>query len=441
MSKPTVYICFHIDTEGPLYEDINATFQRLESILGAEIPLKPSQINLQKLRAGEVDFMTAEQVEKIKIISDPHLLHYKSTWSEIDEMLYRIMSKEYRSKFADSENGGLIFNWHIMDHVGYATNPRHRDVGYLNVFDHYRQILDETGSTDVDEIQWHVHAMHFKKQANFTAYCYENCYDLIHQMLCRRIIDRNFFPLCNRPGFHTERPDINWFLEQWMPFDAANQSVQNDDYVINGVAGDWRGAPDDWSIYHPDIYDWRKEGNCNRYIARVLNLKTRFRNISEEEIEKAFIKARKEQKNIYLGVDTHDWREISIEIEEFWEKLKSVAAKYPDVGFVHSKTSDAFKKVLGLHTDMPIKMELKIEKRLMTIDIVSGEPFGPQPYLAIKLKSGEYIHDNLDFGEFKKQYMYTFNSDCTMTLDEIDTICIASNDKYGNQDIKRLKLS
>ena len=93
MSKPTVYICFHIDTEGPLYEDINATFQRLESILGAEIPLKPSQINLQKLRAGEVDFMTAEQVEKIKIISDPHLLHYKSTWSEIDEMLYRIMSK------------------------------------------------------------------------------------------------------------------------------------------------------------------------------------------------------------------------------------------------------------------------------------------------------------------------------------------------------------
>lgn len=441
MSKPTVYICVHIDTEGPLYEDINATFQRLESILGVDIPLKPSQANLQKLRAGAVDFLTAEQVEKVKIISDPHLLQYKSSWSEIDEMLYRIMSKDYRNKFEDSENGGLIFNWHIMDHVGYATNPRHRDIGYLNVFDHYRQILDETDSTDVDEIQWHVHAMHFKKQANYTAYCYENCYDLIHQMLCRRIIDRNFFPTCNRPGFHTERPDISWFLEQWMPFDAANQSIENDDYTANAVAGDWRGAPDDWRIYHPDMYDWRKEGPCNRYIARVLNLKTRFRNITEEEIEKAFRKARKEQTNVYLGVDTHDWREISIEFEEFWEKLMKVAQRYPDVNFKHSKTSEAFMSVLDLHTDNPIKMEAKIEGRLLTIDIISGEPFGPQPYLAIKLKSGEYVHDNLDFGEFKKRYYYTFNPDCTMTLDEIDTICIATNDKFGNQDIVRINLS
>lgn len=441
MSKPTVYICVHIDTEGPLYEDINATFQRLESILGVNIPLKPSQANLQKLRSGEVDFLTAEQVEKVKIISDPHLLQYKSSWTEIDEMLYRIMSKGYRSRFADSENGGLIFNWHIMDHVGYTKNPRHRDIGYLNVFDHYRQILDETDSTDLDEIQWHVHAMHFKKQANYTAYCYENCYDLIHQMLCRRIIDRNFFPTCNRPGFHTERPDISWFLEQWMPFDAANQSIENDDYNANAVAGDWRGAPDDWSIYHPDMYDWRKEGLCNRYIARVLNLKTRFRNITEEEIEKAFKKARKEQKNVYLGVDTHDWREISIEFEEFWDKLVKVAVRYPDVNFKHSKTSEAFKSVLNLHTDNPIKMEAKIEGRLMTIDVISGEPFGPQPYLAIKLKSGEYVHDNLDFGEFKQRYYYTFNSDRTMTLDEIDSICIASNDKFGNQDIVRINLS
>ena len=38
MKKPFVYICLSIDTEGPLYEDIVATFQRLESIL--EVILK-----------------------------------------------------------------------------------------------------------------------------------------------------------------------------------------------------------------------------------------------------------------------------------------------------------------------------------------------------------------------------------------------------------------
>lgn len=444
MIKPYVHICLHIDTEGPLYEDINATFHRLEDAINEPIPLKPSRANLERLRLGDINCLTNEQLDIIKRMTDPHLLQYKSTWTEIDEMLYRIMSKDYRAKFVGRNGeGGLIFNWHVMDHVGYEVNPRHRDIGYLNVFDHYKQILEETNSAEIDDIQWHVHALHFKKQANLTAYCYENCYELIHQMLCRRIIERNFFPLVNRPGFHTERPDINWFLEQWIPFDVANQSVENDDYGKGsnayGVSGDWRGAPNDWSIYHPDFYDWRKEGQCNRHIARVLNLKTRFRNISEYEIEKAFKKAIEDNASVYMGIDTHDWREMSIEIEEFWDKLKVVAAKYPDVDYGFSKSTDAFKDVLCLSTNNPVEMKLAIDGNVLKINIVSGEPFGAQPYLAIKLKSGQYLHDNLNFGEFKKQYYYTFMEELSMRLEEVDTICVACNDKYGNQSIERIK--
>ena len=442
MKKPFVYICLSIDTEGPLYEDIYATFRRLEEYLQLNIPLKPSRANLEKLRAGEVDFLTPEQVEKVRIITDPHLLQYKSTWSEIDDMLYRIMSKEYRAKFASRNGeGGLVFNWHVMDHVGYDTNPRHRDIGYLNVFDHYQRIMDETDSTDIDDIQWHVHAMHYKKQANLTAYCYENCYELIHQMLCRRIIDRNFFPIVNRPGFHAERPDINWFLEQWIPFDVANQSIENDDYNGYGIAGDWRGAPMDWSIYHPDIYDWRKVGGCNRFVARALNLKTRFRNITEFEIEKAFKKAMADKAPVYMGVDTHDWREMSIEIEEFWDKFLKVADNYPTVGYCFAKSTDAFKDVMGLHTEHPIKMDAKLHENVLSINLVSGEPFGSQPYLALKLKSGLYLHDNLNFGEFKKSYNYVFAEEISMPLEEVDTICLACNDRYGNQDIVRIDVN
>ena len=60
MKKPFVYICLSIDTEGPLYEDIVATFQRLENILEVKIPLKPTKANLEKLRAGDVDFLTPD---------------------------------------------------------------------------------------------------------------------------------------------------------------------------------------------------------------------------------------------------------------------------------------------------------------------------------------------------------------------------------------------
>lgn len=56
--------------------------------------------------------------------------------------------------------------------------------------------------------------------------------------------------------------------------------------MVNGHAGDWRGAPADWSLYHPDFYDWRRSGNMNRWVARILNMMARHRSITVEEIEK-----------------------------------------------------------------------------------------------------------------------------------------------------------
>jgi hypothetical protein len=238
---------------------------------------------------------------------------------------------------------------------------------------------------------------------------------------------------------HTERPDSHWFLEQWMPFDASNQSIENDDYDSNGRFGDWKGAPDDWSIYHPDVYDWRKYGNCNRYISRVLNLKTRFRNITLGEIRKAFGKARKEHSPVYLGVANHDFREMSIEITEFYQMLLAVSKEHPDVKFCFSKARDAFRSVLNLDATKAkdLVLNANVHKNVITIFVENGEPFGPQPYLAIKLKSGQYLHDNFDFGEFKKVYYYTLD-DHTVPLEMIDQMKIASNDKFGNQCIIRV---
>ena len=51
--KPIVYIVHHVDTEGPLYEDIKETFKRLEDILHIKLNIKPTQANLNKLRNGE----------------------------------------------------------------------------------------------------------------------------------------------------------------------------------------------------------------------------------------------------------------------------------------------------------------------------------------------------------------------------------------------------
>ena len=435
--RPIVFIVHHVDTEGPLYEDIKETFKRLEDILSIKLPVKSTQKNLELLREGKVEGLSQEITDKIKIIADPHLLGYKKSWAEVDEMLYRILMPEFRNKYQDSFGNGWVFNWHVMDHVGFTVNPRHRDMGYLNIFEHYESILDETEANKIDEVNWHFHPVSFDKKANTCATSYENCYDTLHQIISRRLIDKMWFPMINRAGMHPERPDSNWFLEQWMPFDASNQSIDNDDYISNGRYGDWAGAPKDWSIYHPDIYDWRKVGNCNRYISRCLNMMTRFRNLSKQELTSAFKLAAEKGENVYVGVTNHDFRELSTEIADFYAMLKEVAVENPDVDFKFTTSSVAFKEVIGLPKDKKLNFDATIEGNLLTITFTEGEPFGPQPYLAIKTKGGEYRHDNFDFGKFKEVYYYTFDFNTT-ELKDIESLVVGTNDKYGNQCIKKI---
>jgi len=47
-----LYIVYCIDAEGPLYETLDATFERVREIFGADI--KPSKENLIKLQKGDI---------------------------------------------------------------------------------------------------------------------------------------------------------------------------------------------------------------------------------------------------------------------------------------------------------------------------------------------------------------------------------------------------
>ncbi len=77
----------------------------------------------------------------------PHLLAYNDTWDKIDTMLRDAMSPSFRNKSLDSFGGGWVYNWFCVDHVDYDINPRRRDIGYHNVYDHYRAIAKETKSS------------------------------------------------------------------------------------------------------------------------------------------------------------------------------------------------------------------------------------------------------------------------------------------------------
>jgi len=73
----TVHVVHCIDTEGPLHESIEATFERLGGIFGLD--LEPSTATLRQLQAGTLDLNGLEAA--VKQVVDPHLLAYNDTWT------------------------------------------------------------------------------------------------------------------------------------------------------------------------------------------------------------------------------------------------------------------------------------------------------------------------------------------------------------------------
>ena len=434
-----MHIVHCIDTEGPMTEDLIDTFKRLEVIFGINIP--PSRENLAKLQKKEI-YLSGLEDEVAKVIK-PSLLDYKESWKDIELMLEECMSSKYRREFLDDFDGGWVYSWHCMDHVGYKDNRRRKDVGYGNIYRFYKNIINKTNSLK-DEINWHYHPLSFDRNPLKCAANYVNSFDVLNNILCRRVVDEKWFPTVNRPGFHTERIDIHLFLEQWIPFDYANNYSDTDNGqkdLIGGRFGDWRRSSRSWTGYHPSHDDYQVEGLCRRIIFRCLNVGTRFKTIKEQHVLEALSDAEKNGVSI-LSFANHDWRDIRPDVEYIRNIVAKCRKKYPNVNIKFSGAQEAAKDIIfGKEKVNYSKLILKgyFEKSKFIVEVKQGELFGPQPYLAIKTVDGRYLHDNFDVEIPSKRYSYTFDHH-TIDKRAISKIAAASADKYGYYSIDIIEL-
>jgi len=428
-----------------LYESLTATFERIKRIFG--IFLEPSLSNLRKIQNKEIDFGN-----KTSVISEAfssHLQSYNDNWDKINKMLENILSEHFRKEILDSFGGGWIYNWFCLDHVGYEYNPRKRDMGYHNIYDYYQEALQRYLSSQ-DEVHWHFHPMPIYKEAHKNATSYVNSPHL-YQVLCRKIIERQTFPAAVRAGFQAERPDSHLFFEQWIPFDFTNWAFHSADHLLqshldirNGRSGDWRLAPDDWSVYQPSIDSWQIPGNCKRWIARCIDINMRGRELTQEEVEKAFHRAHTGKPTL-LAFNNHDFRDMCPEINSVREKIKIASQKFPDVQFKFSGAVNAFKNVVygpefsGEKLELNTTLENVSNELILKVETKKGKVFGPQPFLSVKTKSGRFIHDNFNFDPSLTRWYYIFDENAIHSND-IDTIGVASNDSYGNTFVKTITL-
>ena len=381
--KNKLYIVHCVDTEGPLHEPLMATFQRLYEIYG--IKIEATSKNLKKLQNREIDLDGLEC--DVANTFSKQFLQYNDSWDKIDLMLDKIMSRKYRDQYLDSNGNGIIYNWHCMDNVGFATNERRRDIGFGNVFNHYKEKNEEFDN--LDSIHWHFHPLSFNKEGHICNTSYDNSYEILHEILCRRLIDHKWFPIVNRAGFHAIRQDSSYFLEQWIPFDYSNQAMYKDiiEQSDSHRYGDWRRAPKDWKPYHPSYDDYQIPGAMNRYSTKCLNIGTRFKLLDDFEIDMAFQNAR-ENGSAILSFTNHDFRDMSIDIDDIYTRIKKISKIYSDVALINSDAVNAMQKAIFSDKEfsnnaIKLKSEIMQDRDVckVVVTCVNGKVFGSQPYL------------------------------------------------------------
>jgi hypothetical protein len=430
-----LHVVHCIDTEGPLTESLEATFERIKAAFGVELPA--SLENLRKLQQEKISLGGVEKA-LARMIS-PNLLSYNKSWEEIRVMLLDMLSQGYRRRQLDDFGNGWVYSWHCMDHMHYSDNPRNKELGYGNVFRFYRNILAETESND--EVNWHFHPVSITKNPLHAATSYVNSYPILIEILCRRILEDNWFPSVNRPGFHAERPDSHAFLEQWIPFDYANQ-VHEDDVdqpdLSGGRFGDWRRAPVSWRGYHPAHEDYQQIGSCKRTIFRCLNVGTRFRSLKAKHVEQAFQEAQSSGSAILAFAD-HDYRDIRPDVDLVRTFLNSIRHKYPNVKLKFSSAEAAARALqCSLYSPKPF-LSMQLINNLLEVRLLSGNLFGSQPFLAILDRIGRVHHDNFEIQAPGKCWTYTFD-DQTLPLSAVEKIGVGSAGLYGHYFCKVIKV-
>jgi hypothetical protein len=383
-----LYIVHAIDVEGPMTETLEATFERMRAY-GLPENVSVSNQNLELIQEGRLEGIAPELAGSLKRVFNKRALAYLTDWDQIDAMIRKVTSASFRQKFTSGDGTPYVFSWFIYDHHhGFTNNPRFHEAGTQKIFDHYMKGLLEPQSSG-DGIYWHYHHTPVSGNALESNTCWTNR-NTHEEIIARRIIERKWYFSVFRAGLHIERNDLSHWMEMFFPFDFSARYDKNNFPYTPGIDFDWRGCPPKWGGWHPDWYDYRKEGQMKRYLFRCTDLFTYYHQLNEEEVREAFEQA-ENNGNAVLTYYNHDYRDMEQEIDDGYRVIRKVAAEFPNIKFKNVNALDAARGHLGINGGKPV-IEYLLDGSLLTVKI-KGEIFGPQPFLAI-LENEDYFRDN-----------------------------------------------
>jgi hypothetical protein len=381
----TVWAVPCVDTEGPLTEPLDATFERIKARFGLELPA--SAETLARLQRQDIPLGGREA--EVAHFVDPQRLGYLPDWAAVEAMVQRVTSAGVRAKYHDSAGQPYVFSWFVIDVVGYRDNPRQKAAGFHAVWDRYARMLQ--GQAAHDGLGWHFHTVPVGQHALDYNACWTNN-DWHEQALARRLIERRSFPAIFRAGGTIERDDLSHWLEQFIPFDYSSAAVRDGGGGRPGQLWDWRGAPPEWRPYHPDWYDYRRRGAMKRWVFRCLEISGYESPLGEEDVRDAFALAASGQDAV-LAFSNHDRRDLEPDMAKSTALLGRVGAEFPGVPWRFANALTAAQNVTGGAVAAPVNFRTRWENDLLWIE--SDQPLcGAIPFLAVEEEGDVFYRDN-----------------------------------------------
>jgi hypothetical protein len=80
-----------------------------------------------------------------------------------------------------------------------------------------------------------------------------------------------------------------------------------------------------------------------------------------------------------------------------------------------------------------------LDKERLVIEVVKGEIFGPQPFLAMLTSAGRYLHDNFDVLEPRKRWSYYFDAQ-TIPLSLVAKLVVGTAGMCGTSFVTRIEI-
>jgi len=303
-------------------------------------------------------------------------------WEDIEASLAELTSKAFREEHCDSFGRPYVFDWFILDFMGFRTNPKHRVAAYHDTYDHLVAL-----PTEPDAIDWHYHvppASGAGDEWSETWLSSNEC----NTILARRLLERGTFPAAFRAGGTIEDDAGSHWLDEVFALDFSNRVSERSRGTGDLYSFDWHGAPARWGSYHPAHHSFLEEGAMRRYIYRCIDLRSRYNELTVDHVTEAMREVARSGSQLVLSYFSHDNRDMRPETRSAVDLLRSASAE-TGVPWASCTAAEAHRLFHGLDHD-ELRLEVELEPQGVAVR-AEGEPLQRTPFVAAELADGRIV--------------------------------------------------